>query len=55
MDEDSDLILLGDFNAHVGIVGPQELNRNGRLLLNLMETYSLILLNNNEKCVGEIT
>ena len=24
VDEDSDLILLGDFNAHIGIVGPQE-------------------------------
>ena len=55
VDEDGDLVLLGDFNVHVGIVGPQELNRNGCLLLDLMETYNLILLNNDEKCVGEIT
>ena len=38
VDEEGDLILLGDFNAHVGIVWPQELNRNGQLLLDLMET-----------------
>ena len=55
VDEDNDIILLGDFNAHVGIVGPQELNINGCLLLDLMETYNLILLNNDENCVGEIT
>ena len=55
VDEDTDLILLGDFNAYVGIIGPQELNRNGRRLLDLIETHSLILLNNDEKCVWEIT
>ena len=55
VDEDSDLILLRDFIAHIGIIGLEELNRNGTLLLDLMETYNLILLNNDEKCVGEIT
>ena len=49
------LIILGDMNAHIGILGEQELNRNGEKLLNVMDECRLVLLNLDEECIGEIT
>ena len=49
------VVVLGDFNAHLGFVGPQELNWNGDMVLDLMEKYSLILLNADDRCNGIIT
>lgn len=49
------IIVLGDFNGHLGFIGDQALNRNGRYVLQLMENYNLTLLNGDEKCSGEIT
>ena len=42
IDVDENLILLGDFNAHLGFVGPQ--NKNGKVVIELMETFNLILI-----------
>ena len=53
-DEDN-IVVLGDFNGHLGFIGPQEINRNGRYVLEIMERYNLILLNGDDKCNGEIT
>ena len=49
------IVLLGDFNGHLGFIGPQDLNCNGRLILELMERFNLVLLNGDDKCKGTIT
>ena len=46
---------MGDFNGHIGLLGKQKLNRNGKVVLNLMEKYNLILLNMDANCCGETT
>lgn len=53
--EDSDLVILGDFNGHVGFLGPQEINKNGKYILDIMENYNLVLLNADDRCKGEVT
>ena len=53
--EDIPLILLGDFNAHLGFLGNQKLDVNGNLLLDIAEKYNLIILNGDPLCKGEIT
>ena len=53
--ENENMIVLGDFNGHIGFIGPQDLNRNGKYLLDIMERFNLILLNGDDRCQGEIT
>ena len=53
--EEKLLVIMGDFNGHVGFLGPQELNLNGKLLLDFVEKQNLIMLNADDKCEGEIT
>ena len=48
-------IVLGDMNAHVGFIGSQRLNRNGQMLLNLMEEFNLIMLNDVQERIGTYT
>ena len=48
------VIIVGDFNAHIGIVGNQSVNANGRLILDLLNKFNLVLLNEDEICEGEI-
>ena len=52
---DDRLLILGDFNAHVGHLGPQEEDENGRRINSLIENNGLTLLNSDMKCKGEIT
>ena len=49
------LIVMGDFNGYVGFKGGQKVNRNGELILDWMENYSLVMLNDDYKCTREIT
>ena len=49
------MIILGDFNAHLGYVGFQEENENGSIVNEFIEKNSIILLNLDEKCIGEYT
>lgn len=49
------LMVLGDFNGHLGFLGYQEEDTNGRMVLDWMTNYSLILLNGDEKCEGTNT
>ena len=35
-DDDELVFIMGDFNAHVGIIGEQELNYNGKIVLDVM-------------------
>ena len=53
--EEWGMILLGDFNGHIGFIGEQQLNKNGQIILNLMERHNLVLLNDNERCHGKVT
>ena len=48
-------VILVDFNAHVGFLGPQRKNRNGELLLNLTTENNLAILNGNPNTQGKIT
>ena len=49
------LMLLGDFNRHVGNKGPQNINQNGNMILEIIEKHDLIMLNDDLECRGEIT
>ena len=54
--EDEELIfLLGDFNGHIGILGNQQLNYNGKLVMDIKTECDLIILNSTEKCDGTYT
>ena len=34
---------MGDFNAHVGIIGEQELNYNGKIVLDIMTENNIVV------------
>lgn len=53
--ESEKLMVLGDFNGHLGLVGNQRVDQNGKYLLSLMEKESMILLNNDDRCIGQYT
>ena len=46
---------MGDFNGHIGYLGPHERNWNGKLVLDLLDKWSFMLLNADDRCVGVIT
>ena len=48
-------IILGDFNGHTGFLGPHSMNKNGDMMLDLIDRNNLILLNGHPECKGEIT
>ena len=49
------VFIMGDFNAHVGIIGEQELNYNGKIVLDIMTENNMIMLNDTDKCKGTYT
>ena len=49
------ILILGDFNGHIGVVGPQKMNKNGQKLINFTDKYNLNILNLDTNCSGEIT
>ena len=49
------LIVLGDLNGHLGYLGYQEENSNGRIINDMIEENDLILLNIDERCRGIYT
>ena len=54
--DDFDIIILGDFNAHIGLIGYQKLNKNGEALLNIMDKCNLIMMNlDDNKTTGAVT
>ena len=48
-------MVLGDFNGHVGFLGPHPTNKNGEILLDFIDKNNLIMLNDHVDCKGEIT
>lgn len=49
------LLVFGDFNGHVGYLGEQRINGNGRMLLEFIEKWNLIMLNMDDACEGLYT
>lgn len=48
-------ITCGDFNAHLGYLGHQTENENGKLVNQFIEESGLILMNLDDKCSGTYT
>ena len=48
-------IVLGDFNRHLGYLGNQEENMNGKLINKRIQEEDLILLNIDSRCKGTYT
>ena len=55
VEDNEALIIMGDFNCHLGFLGYQEENENGRKIMELINNNNLILLNIDEKCQGTYT
>lgn len=53
--ENEAVILLGDFNGHIGYLGNQRLDNNGKFILDLMTEQNMILLNDDSRCIGTYT
>ena len=51
---EGDILLTMDGNAKIGLLG-ENVNRNGKLLLKLIDETDLILMNKSVKCKGTIT
>ena len=51
---EGETIIFMDGNGKIGILGEQK-SRNGKLLENIFEAHNLIVLNQSEKCQGQIT
>ena len=49
------LLIVGDFNGHIGSLGPQPLNANGKKMLKFVDEQDLNILNLDPRCAGEIT
>ena len=49
------LIVMGDFNGHIKSIDGRDTDKNGKMILEWMENYELILLNMDEKCEGVFT
>ena len=52
---DEALIVLGDFNAHIGLIDGKRIDQNGRMMLDWLNDYNLTMLNIDEKCEGKYT
>ena len=52
-DDDELVFIMGDFNAHVGIIREQELNCNGKIVLDILTENNMI--NDTNKCEGTYT
>ena len=53
--QNENLLIIGDFNGHIGCLGPQPINKNGRKMLNFVDNSQLNILNLDIRCSGEIT
>ena len=55
MEINEHLILMGDFNGHLGIIGKQKENENGKIIKDLANKYNLVIANLEESCEGVYT
>ena len=54
-EKDEAILVLGDFNGHIGLLGHQKQNQHGKIILKWIEEDGLTLLNLDEKCEGIYT
>ena len=52
---DACVIVMGDFNLHVGFLGEQTKNYGGEMLLEFAERWGLAILNCDSRCKGVYT
>ena len=53
--DDRALMILGDFNGHVGFLGNQREDRNGKFIIDLVNNSNMVMLNCDDKCQGLYT
>ena len=49
------VLVLGDFNGHIGFIGEQMCNRKGEMMLEFSDRWGLTILNADDKCNGKYT
>ena len=49
------VIILGDFNGHTGLLGTQKIDNMGRVIMDWIADYNLVLMNCDMKCEGTYT
>ena len=49
------MLIVGDFNGHIGSLGPQPPNSKGKKMLQYVDRNNLNILNLDPRCSGEIT
>ena len=54
-DDEEHIIIMGDFNGHLGWIGDQKLDENGKIVKEIAYKYNMTIANMDEKCTGEIT
>ena len=54
-ESDNPVFVIGDFNSHIGFLGEQPLNENGKLVLELMEGNDLTMVNDTPLCQSTYT
>ena len=54
-DEEEHVMIMGDFNGHLGWIGDQKLDENGKIVKEIAYKYNMTIANMDEKCTGQIT
>ena len=54
-DDDELVFIMGDFNAHIGIIGEQDLHYKLKIVLDSMIENNMIMLNDTDTCKGTYT
>ena len=53
--EENPMMIIGDMNAHTNMIIKDKINKNGEKLIEWLNRYNLILLNNDIECKGKYT
>ena len=53
--ERSGIVLMGDFNGHLGLLGSQQEDENGRRVKQIVTEHNLSIMNLDDRCKGEHT
>jgi len=53
--DDYGVVLMGDFNGHLGLLGTQQEDENGRRVKKIAKDHNLSIMNLDDKCDGQTT